>query len=326
MSGESNPQPIIILGVPRSGTTLLRVVLGSHARIHAAPETHWIVGGWLSTSVRELYELLVDDRSGVVRTLEGVQEEDVFSASRRLVGELLEKYRSRREKPRLLLKTPDDLGHLDFLLRLFPDSPYIHICRDGRDVVCSTLAKWNIEMPEYGKFNLHNTMQRWCDWEQRVRSAIESGGIRRAISLTYETLVSEPEQQIRRVCDFLAEPYEPAMLDYAAQEHDMPRYEVGSRDVRSRPRIDASSVGRWKGELSRREMLEIDRDFGDRLVELGYSRCGDEVDLTDVTEPSRAWKAMRRVPSLVRHSPRILARACRSMAAAVAADFRKIEP
>ena len=61
--------PIVILGVPRSGTTLLRVLLDSHSMVAGAPETPWLTGGYGDFSIRSLVESLNDHKIGPVQTL-----------------------------------------------------------------------------------------------------------------------------------------------------------------------------------------------------------------------------------------------------------------
>jgi hypothetical protein len=74
-------RPIIILGVPRGGTTLLRVLLGSHPRIQAASETPWTCGGYGANSLRHLIDHLKNDHTGPRANMSGVTEDDLLEAA-----------------------------------------------------------------------------------------------------------------------------------------------------------------------------------------------------------------------------------------------------
>ena len=164
---------IVLLGVPRSGTTLLRVLLGSHPSIQAACETPWICGGYGSNSLRHLVAYLNGDPLGPVANLSGVSADDVLAASRAFVVTLLESYRLRSGKERVVIKTPDDVAHLDFLVNQFPGADFVHIYRDGRDVACSTVQQkgklLGKHIPPYGEICLESALRRWKDWEGNIR-------------------------------------------------------------------------------------------------------------------------------------------------------------
>src|SRR5690606_22210011 len=66
----------------------------------------------------------------------------------------------------------------------------------------------------------------------------------------YEDLVRAPEATMRAVCDFIGEPFDPAMLRYDTSAHDLPAWEWGSADVRHHREITSGRVGRAASELS----------------------------------------------------------------------------
>ena len=259
-------RPIIILGVPRSGTTLLRVLLGSHPEVQATSETPWICGGYGANSLRHLVEHLTGDQTGPVANMTGVTDDDVLTAARAFVSTILQRYRIRSGKERVLIKTPDDLGQLDFLARMFPDADYVHIYRDGRDVACSTMRRkgklLGDNLGSFGNLTLFS-VARWKSWETGARGAIASGLVGRAISCRYEDLVSEPVTVLSRICDFLQITYRPETLEFANQPHELPTWEAGSNDVSRRPTVSQVSVGRWRTTIHRRHFARVDAIVGD---------------------------------------------------------------
>lgn len=280
-------RPLVVIGVPRSGTTLLRVLLGTHSQIHGTLELPWITGAWgRGPSVRDLYESLTGKReNGIVgqgiTQLEGIEDEDVLRACRSFVRGLLAAHVAETGKRYLLVKTPDDIGHLDFLVAMFPDAPFVHVRRDGRDVACSTFnARRRMmggRLKDYGRITVFSALRRWCDWEDRVSEAISSGKISGVTTIAYEDLVTEPEHTMRAVCAAFRVPFEREMLSYDLEGQQLPSWDLGSSSVKGWSRIGADSVGRWKEELDGHQMKLVDELFGDHLRKNGYGSCRDEL-------------------------------------------------
>jgi len=253
-------QPAFIVGVPRSGTTLLRVLLDSHSAIACGPETPWLCahGG---PSLQGLVEHLLTDRLGYCLSF-GMDEATLLRGARLMVESLLGEYAQSRGKRRWVEKTPGHGPRLPFLRRLFPDARYIVIDRDGTSVAASTAV---VDERRRGISESH---ERWLDlardpdgkgdglvrveatpFAAAVRWRYWSGLIERSLSgahvhrVSYAHLLREPDAALRRVCEFLGEDFEPAMIDYGEHPHDLPEWEWGTADVRI-GRIDPSRADR----------------------------------------------------------------------------------
>jgi SAM-dependent methyltransferase len=272
---ERRSAPVFIAGVPRSGTTLLRVLLDSHSAIACGPETPWLCahGG---PSVQGLVEHMARDPLGYCRSF-GMGEAALLEGARAMVTSLLESYARARGKRRWAEKTPGHGPRLPFLRSLFPDALFIVIERNGVAVSAST------SMVDERRRGISEAHERWLDlardpgdpgdpgapeaeagskpglvlvpstpfaaalrwryWSMLIDRALEGARVHR---VSYEALVREPERVLRGVCDFLDEAYEPAMLEYGAHPHDLPEWEWGSADVRV-GRIDVSRLNRPLG-------------------------------------------------------------------------------
>jgi len=265
--------PIVIVGVPRSGTTLLRVLLDSHSQILALPETPWLLGAYgRDASLREMLSGLTDGPFGVVKNVTGVQSDHVREAGRAFLETLFEPVLEERKKSVVLFKTPADIRHLDFLTDLLPDARYIHITRDGRDVAMSQLAKKGTffqDLREYRNITFANVFRRWMEWEKRIREVLYNGNVA-VVHLRYEDLIENPEVELRKITQFLGVPFEPEMLDYASRDHDYPSWEAGSTDVAHHRRISDSSVGKWRNIRFSVGMMHTLVRYDPFLVELGY--------------------------------------------------------
>ena len=269
--------PIFIVGVPRSGTTLLRVLLDSHSQILALPETPWISGAYGGPlSLRQLLLDLAEGPFGVARNVAGVERRHILGAGAQFLEQLLVPALKARGKSVLAFKTPSDIPHLEFLVALLPDAHYIHITRDGRDVAMSQLSKkgsFFLELKGYRRLSYANVFRRWMEWEKKARAVLYGRDLK-VLHLRYEDLVANPGKEMQRAMAFVGLPFEPGMLDYAAQSHDFPEWEAGSTDVARRQTLSDSSVGKWrKGKLSL-EVLHTLARHEKYLVSLGYPSSG----------------------------------------------------
>lgn len=271
-------EPILILGVPRSGTTLLRVLLDSHPNIACGPETPWLAAHQ-PRSVGSLYHLLVSGRQGYCRSF-GMDREVVRLAARRFVDRLMRAYARRRGKRRWAEKTPDDILHLAFLLELFPEAACLYLVRDGLDTAVSTcvVAEHRRGISEtherrlalgprcWVENNPFHAVLRWQRWNALAEAALRG---RNVLRISFEELVQAPAATMRRVCEFLGEPFEERMLDYAACAHDYPSWEWGSADVQHAGRVDASRAGRGRRELDATALAVLEPMARDAARALG---------------------------------------------------------
>ncbi|MBX3376005.1 MAG: sulfotransferase [Phycisphaeraceae bacterium] len=190
-------------------------------------------------------------------------EEAATRAARAFLSSLMNDYAAARGKRRWAEKTPDNALYVPFLATLYPEARFVHIVRDGLDVAMSTsvVAPHRRGISDFLERNIGfgpaaptapnsplAALLRWRHWNAVIEDSLAACGAA-ALSVSYERLVSEPEATVRDLTDFIEEPFEPAMLDYARARHDFPEWEWGSADVRSRAAISTSAVGRARREL-----------------------------------------------------------------------------
>jgi hypothetical protein len=304
-------RPLLLLGVSRSGTTLLRVILDRSPGIAIPDESFFVPllarrhGGVIDA------ERFLDDvaRLTVVRAW-GLTGDDVAPRLRSgmptadAIAAVFETYAAAAGKTRWGDKTPMYMRHLDLLERLFPDAEYVHLVRDGRDAALSFL-----EMPggTYTRTWAHpaTAAQFACLWRREVRDARALGrrvGPARYHEVRYEELVADPESVVRGICAFAQLPFEPAMLDYA-----------GTVDVSAKPHQQrlltppTTGVRSWRDDLPAEDVAAFEGIAGELLSELGYdlgsgATPGAREALTRRWYDARlaAWDA---ATSLVQRSP-----------------------
>ena len=270
----------VIVGVPRSGTTLLRVMLDAHPELAIPPETGFVLDACrLDGEGDELRKRLLDtitrfhtwgvmgvSASALRDRLRSIEPFDVAEG----VRAFYRLYAARFGKRRFGDKTPMYRFHLEELEGLLPEARFIHIIRDGRDVALSVRGFWFAPGEDL------KTLA--ADWRTGIVATRAQGSlVKRYLELRFEDLIISPERELRRVCQFLELRFDPPMLRYPETATDRLReIGVGNPDPRNPvPKLaaqapDSSRLGTWKHEMSRRERRQFKRVAGKLLRELGY--------------------------------------------------------
>lgn len=250
-------KPIFIIGSPRSGTTLLRLILDSHPNISCGPETHFLVD--LSKIVNARWEQV--EAFGFDKAYWHQKIASFFDSFQT-------EYAQKRGKQRWAEKTPKYTTMLGFINELFPDSQMIHIIRDGRDVVTSHRDRWGYKV----------AMRSINDWKRYVTLATEFGKKMpsdRYIEVRYEDLVTQPEDILHGLFDYLGEPWDPIVLKHNEVKHDMREESLSVTDdsrrtASAKSAIHSSRVGAGKSELDPLLKGMLYFRAGKLLNELGY--------------------------------------------------------
>jgi hypothetical protein len=211
-----------LVGCPRSGTTLLQSMLASHPRIHSFPETHFFCNAvsasrwrrWVGVAAREAPQVLNDfvqkvERSDPTKYIPRAWRFATYARSFRNILDLLT---LEDHKDVWVEKTPRHLHYVRYIERYMPRVRFIHIVRDGRDVVAS-LYEVTHEYPELwgGKRAIDECIARWNS-DVKLSLALKDSPNHRLTR--YEDLLENPEDLLYSVCDFIGIEYVPAMLKY----------------------------------------------------------------------------------------------------------------
>jgi Sulfotransferase family len=265
--------PVIVLGVGRSGTTLLRVMLDRSSQIAIPYESFFVTPLAHRHGRRPNLDAFVDDLGRFYQLYEwGISPEDVRPRLRdgmttgEAIAAVFEVYAEHEGKPRWGDKTPLYMQHLPLLERLFPDALWVHLVRDGRDAALSFL-----ELPEGFSGKTWAKPRTAAEFAARWRTEILAArrlGVHvgaRYSELRYEDLVSEPERELRRVCEHTSLEWEPAMLEHA----DVP--EVSAMpEHRNLAQPPTPGLRDWRSQMSRENALAFEHVAGDVLRSAGY--------------------------------------------------------
>lgn len=269
--------PVFIVGCPRSGTTLLQRMLDAHPDVAVAPETHFVRRFW---SRRDAFGDLTDDDAlhrlidAILDTPE-VHDMQVDRASFvRRVGDsnrtygaifdaLLTVFGARHDVARVGEKTPDHVAHLPLLRDWFPNATVVHVVRDPRAVVNS----WR-SVPWSSGYRWRDA-EVWVDYVAAGRQAAATWGDALHV-VRFETLVTDPEATLRRLCAAIDLTYDSTMLAFHDREPDRVDVDREPWKQRTTQPVDPSVAHRWRDTLSAHDVAQVEAVARDEMDQWGY--------------------------------------------------------
>jgi len=276
------PDPCFIVGTERSGSYLLRLVLNSHSRLCVPHPPH--VLRYLGPLERS-YGDLSDDRSFhamardvalLIRwhihpwcqppTAEALVADAPFRSLLGLYAAAYESHMRVDGKARWGCKSTFMIHEAPRVLEAWPGARFILLVRDPRDVAVSARAS------VFNHFHPYFTARLWRD-EQRKGLDLP---VASTLRMHYESLLVDPEGEVRRLCAFLGEDFEPAMLRFFETD-EARRSAALCQDWRNTGRgILRDNAGRFQRSLSRAEIALVEAVAEDEMRALGYDLCCGE--------------------------------------------------
>jgi hypothetical protein len=265
--------PIFIVGFERSGTTLMAAALDRHSRIAVPPETHFFTD--VCPALHAHHQ--GDPAFMIAHFFRGFRTRDLQLDSAKLLDRLrkseptwanlfllaLELYAEGRGKDLIGEKTPSHWRYLPEMLRVYGDSKAIWLIRDGRDAVTSMM-----NMPWKAHNNLALHAMQWRFSMERMM-AFESEFSERILRIKFEDLVTSPQKEVRRACEFVGVDFEERQLDPSAETGVVPEWEMGWKDrIFAAP--DPSRIGVAARELEPMSFDLLNMLLGPTLQKLGY--------------------------------------------------------
>jgi tetratricopeptide (TPR) repeat protein len=217
--GEASELPVFIVGMPRSGTSLVEQIAASHPDVVGAGELMDISGIAMKLASTEWERGAINEAAG--KHLDRLRE---------LGGGAL----------RVIDKMPDNVERLGLIATLFPRARVIVCRRDPRDTCLSCFFQrfmaGNLFSFDLAQCGLHHVQtDRLIDWWRSVLPLS-------MLEVRYEELVADLEGQSRRIISFLDLPWNPACLEF----HRTERMVQTASDWQVRQPIYTRSVGRWR--------------------------------------------------------------------------------
>ncbi len=277
-----------IIGVPRSGTTLLELMLDHHSEIGVCPESNFMenilrygaterfrtdwhfrefVGGishWLKKFNDPAYDLVQQHYA---------RQPDYSGPSRPIFNEFISAYLSLKQKRIFGEKTPENAYFLPQLKAFCPEAKLVVLLRHPLDTICSlskSLARVKgIDQP-YSDANL---LQAALFVKRGLQSILRhtSADDPHVFTLTYESLVQAPEQTLTSLCSFLGVNFEAEMLAFSSPDFFTgkdPR-SAGLHEGLSKP-LDASKIGQFEQVLTQSQVGLVCRFLSNEMAHLPY--------------------------------------------------------
>jgi Sulfotransferase family len=275
-------EPVFVVGMNGSGTTMLLDNLGRHPQLYAFPRETRLIPHLIAThhrfddlseddNFRRLWEEVLgltvfeyvndhqklplpDDWQSYPRDLAGVLD-GVFS------------YFARKEgKQRWCEKTPHHVQHISKLADLFPLARFIHVIRDGRDCAASFNRRWH-RSPELTMFR----------WKKVIREGCRQGrmlGKERYMEVRYEDLTTDPEYWLQQICNFLGVPFDHAVLLSAQPYLKTAHLQSGEKNLGG---LKPNS-GNWRQYFTPGKISDLEKIGGSTLKSFGYETAFPDSD------------------------------------------------
>lgn len=263
-------RPIFIGGLMKSGTSLLRTLLGQHRDVFASFETHWyddaVREHWGDPTSRRMTYLLrffeLDDAA--YRSLCAAKRAD---PEREFIDIVLNYCAMRAGKSHWAEKTPDNIRHYQLIKSQWPGARLVHVTREYKDCFASWKAHRGDELDTF----LATAQAAYADIALLLGTCTNS-----YIEIDHNELVTDPEGTIRRVTEFADLPWDPACgrLDLEATRRERDKViEVVGRDSHtnmslSKP-IFTDAIGQWRNLLNPDEARRIETEMAPYYARIG---------------------------------------------------------
>ena len=231
--GYISEQPIFIIGLPRTGTTLVERMLSNHTEVVSVGESN----SFATELVKQIQEITVDESLSRLELVERSKDIDYCKLGESYVKSTRPKH---DDSLHFIDKLPLNFLYTGLIHLALPDSRLIHVTRNPMDT-CYAIYKrlfkgaypFSYELEELGKYYL--AYSRLMDhWHQLLPGKI--------FKISYEELISDPETQLRYLLDFCGLSWQDSCLNF--QSNPQPTTTASASQVRQP--IYKTSIGKWK--------------------------------------------------------------------------------
>jgi LPS sulfotransferase NodH len=281
---------VFLVGCPRSGTTWLQKLLASHTKVRTGEESHFFslyigpqLRAWKSQKLHH-FNAGVGHAAGPPAYF---REEEFLAILKKYVLELLRPLIDQLRPDELFLeKTPSHALFIPEIKELLPESRFIHLLRDPRDVVASLMAVSRSWGATWAPNDAKTAAAMWVQHVQAVQSSSRNLPDGDIYQVNYENLWTSPSDTLKDLATFLGLSWNEDAINMAVETNKadvmesggtpIPVYgEVGVR-IGTIAKLPNGFVRRarpngWKSDLSKREQFKVWRSTRKTMAMLGYT-------------------------------------------------------
>jgi hypothetical protein len=277
---------VFLVGCSRSGTTWLQRLIAAHPRVHTGPESYvfFYIENQLSFWRNQLNPKGGASAIGMSAYL---TEDEFLGALREHLMALLQGLtRNLRPGEVFLDKTPDHSLFITDIHSFLPRARFIHIIRDPRDVVASLLRLRSIGR-EWPPSNAKDATRYWVQRVVAAREALAQIPAPQVCELTYENLLASPQNELRRLLDFIGLAYDEGLISNAVEQNSVAAARdsggraipvggemakvIGTEQKLPRGFLGKATSGNWKEDLSWNQKFWVWREAGVLMEQMGYN-------------------------------------------------------
>lgn len=289
-----NSSPIFVLGNPRSGTSLLRLMLNSHPNLVIPPESGFLewwykkYADWdlLDINTARQKEFIEDlitskkfetwefDSNLLIATI----QREMPNSYSQLIACVYISYGLQQGKKNFRWGDKNNyyVNKLELINNLYPRATYVHIIRDGRDVACSYKEINKLESFSEYKPKLPSDIQEiaksWVANNSIILSFFSTIATEQYLTIRLEDLLLKTEQTLKNLCQLIAISYNKEMLKYYIHNKKLGMEPQSTLDWKKKTleKPDPSIIGRYMNGLSEEEISNFNAISYDLLKKFHY--------------------------------------------------------
>lgn len=286
---DKNP-PIFIIGNPRSGTTLFRLMLSAHPNIYIAQECGFLEYFYDKYKNFDGQKKIIDNFIEDVLNSKKIEfwnldknglKEFIYNKSpnsyKELAASVYEYYGKKNypNKSRWGDKNNYYLHHIEKIYNIYPEAQFLHIVRDGREVVRSYLdlkknennSKYAPDLPK----TIRTAIKDWVHNLSEINASFKKINSDNIFEFRYEDLVVNPKETLLKICNFLNEPFSKNMIYYNKNNIDKEPQEFDEWKKTLDKGLVKTKIDKWKNKLNNNEVKTIEEIAHDMLIRYKYN-------------------------------------------------------
>lgn len=282
--------PIFVVGAPRSGTTLLQLIIGTHSNLFSLPETHYftfvnqnvkMIKNNSSTFSNILFDALEkkpmllfrkNEKCNIIKAIGREKTE------KNILEQIILEYKTKHSLGgnRWVEKTPRHVNHLNEIFFSWPDAKVINVFRDPRGSISSFhhLKKFKTK-----KDNYLDIFMRIFKWKKCISSAIEYKNS--IFTIRYEDLIDDTEYYTRKIMEFIGEEFEERQITDFNKNYKTSTIneEKHKKLTKTNKIINRKAI--WKERLEINEVYCIELLCSKEMKMLGYKPVNSLITISD---------------------------------------------